>query len=358
MKKCFLYCLLSAIPLQHFAQETTVSLPEMDLADEYYFDNWIYGADTFFVAPIQLSEFAPFVEFQFNISYDQTLLEPFTANLTGVNADDYIMVANYMGFANFAMINDGNLNTEVFSVSGNQSMLSVSFTGDSATTSLYNSCNGNLMYLAFKKVAPCYEGPIFLEFWNGDLGEEFVNENQTTAFSMQSAAFSSTEDGSAYAIDGEVVLNLIHAEVIQNSNMLEAIVSGGTPPYTYQWEDKAGNVLNENSFFSPSQFADYILTATDVNGCSYFVYASFEEVSGVGENKANLSVFPNPVQTQFQINFVEAYQYQLMDITGKIVRQGVGEQQTVIQRGVLPKGIYILSILTDDNQIYEQLIFE
>ena len=358
MKKYLLYCLLSTLPLQHFAQETTVSLPEMNLADEYYFDNWIYGADTFFVMPIQLSEFTPFVAFDFNIEYDPTIVEPFTENLTGVNADDYIMVANYMGFANFAMINDGSLSTEVFSVSENQSMLSVSFVGDSATTSLYNSCNGNLMYLAFKKVSPCYEGPIFLEFWNGDLGEAFVNENQTAAFSMQAATFSSTEESTAYAIDGEVALNLIQGEVIQNGNMLEAIVSGGTPPYTYQWEDKSGNMLDENSYFSPSQYADYIFTATDVNGCSYFAYATFEEVSGFEEYLAQPTIYPNPVYTQLQINFSEAYQYQLIDLTGKIVRQGNGKQQSIIQRGDLPKGIYILSVLTAGNQIHQKLIFD
>ncbi len=46
---------------------------------------------------------------------------------------------------------------------------------------------------------------------------------------------------------------------------LSALVSGGTPPYTYIWSDAASNPISNP--FSPSTSAQYLVSATDSNGC-------------------------------------------------------------------------------------------
>ena len=356
MKKYLIFYLL-VLPLQHFAQEVTLSLPEMNLSEEFYFDNWVYNEDTFFVVPVQLNEFVPLVAFYFNITYNPTIIEPYTEYLSEINADIYIMETNFMDVANFSMVNDGNLTTEVFSVSENQEMMTVSFNSDSATQSLYGNCNGNLMYLAFKKVDPCNKSPISLSFWDGDLGTSFVNQNQTQAFGLQAAVLYTTAQGTAYGAGGEITFSYIQGEVLQNGDILEAIINGGTPPYNYQWEDKEGNVLNNNSFFYPEEYADYLLLVTDANDCEYYFYVTFSEQSTVADIDYILQAYPNPVKDQFSIDVIGNYHYRLTDVTGKLIMQGRGENQTIITRGNISMGVYFLTITKQKRQSRQKLIF-
>jgi gliding motility-associated-like protein len=48
-----------------------------------------------------------------------------------------------------------------------------------------------------------------------------------------------------------------------NDGSLEAFISGGTPPYNYDWQVSSGN----NSFASGFSKGDYMLTVSDANGC-------------------------------------------------------------------------------------------
>lgn len=356
MKKYLVYCLLSFLPFQHFAQEVTISLPQVNLLEEPHFDNWTYESETFFVVPLQLSEFTPFVEFHFNLSYDPSVIEFLSEGLLEVNSDDFITEMN-LEELNLSMVHEGDLTSEVFAVSGSQSMFTVSFIGDSATVSRYNNCNGNVMYLPFKKIAPCQKAPIFLTFWNGDLGKTFVNEDQTNEFSMQANTYSSTSEGTAIAIGGEVIPSFMQGEAFQDGEFLAANIVGGTPPYTYQWEDKEAVVLGVDSVFYPEIFADYLLVVTDVNDCYFYSYATYSEVNIIVEKGFDINVSPNPVQNQFSIQGVGVYSYQIFDTRGKLVIQGVGEGVSTIFRENNPAGLYVLVITNGESVLHQKLIF-
>ena len=48
---------------------------------------------------------------------------------------------------------------------------------------------------------------------------------------------------------------------------LDGAASGGTPPYTYQWTDAAGNVIGTTEDISVDEPGTYIFTVTGANGC-------------------------------------------------------------------------------------------
>lgn len=358
MKKCLIYCWLSFLSFQLLAQEVTISLSPVNLQEELHFDNWTYESEIFFVVPVQLSEFTPFVEFYFNLSYNPAVIEPLLEGFQQVNLDSFIEGINAEEIES-SMVHEGVLTPEVFAVSGSQSMLTVSFMGDSATASRYNLCNGNLMYLPFKKIAPCQKAPIFLTFWDGNLGETFVNEVQTSEFSMQSDVYSSTSEGTAIAIGGEVIPSFMQGEAFQDGSFLAVNIVGGTPPYTYQWEDKKAVVLGVDSIFYPENFADYLLVVTDANGCLFYSYATYSEVNTITEKGNSIkNVFPNPVQNYFTIQGEGSYSYQILDARGKSVIQGEGNGVRIIFRENILTGLYVLVVENrEGDMFYQKLIF-
>lgn len=341
---------LSLLSLQSFAQQLAVSLPDLDLETAFYFDNWLYETDTFFVAPIYFDSFISFTEFNFNVRYNPTHLSLVADYLTEINAEEYVMVANYMGAADFAMISEGELTTTVFPVSPSVSMLSVQYTGPAIPENFYNSCNGHLMYLAFKKLTPCYEETIPIAFWDGDLDTAFVNPSQTTPFSLMGEQPYTVEDGSLSLQDGTVALNVLSGEVIQNGNLLEANMSGGIQPYSYQWYDSEGSLLDENLFYSPSEEGDYSLQVTDVSGCVFVSEINYTQVAAVGESNKRKMVYPNPVQEQLNILLEGPYSYQLLDLKGSVLQKGKGINHTLLPRNQLETGIYLLQIQTKNEQ--------
>ena len=80
------------------------------------------------MAPVYIDTYLDFNEFHLNIKYNHNVVEPLISELNQINDDSYIMVANYMGFADFAMVSGGNITGIVNTINASQSLLSLSFT--------------------------------------------------------------------------------------------------------------------------------------------------------------------------------------------------------------------------------------
>ena len=88
----------------------------------------------------------------------------------------------------------------------------------------------------------------------------FINQ----PFSLQSAA--KVTDISCYGInDGE----------------LEAMVSGGTSPYTYQWLDGSSVLSTDSVVTGLGSSSNYQLQVTDSHGCFSFAFASIDEPDSI-----------------------------------------------------------------------------
>ena len=178
------------------------------------------------------------------------------------------MVANYMGVADFAMVSGGNITGVVNTINASQSLLTLSFAGSTAAQTLFNSCNGNLLYLAFKKLNPCFKGPFYLQFWNGDDNGTLINPSQTHACQIIGTTSTySTETGNLLAVQGEVIFDIPQANIQVNGNALEAFVVGGSLPLSYEWSDKFGTVLGNSYNYFPSDTGMVVLTVIDADGC-------------------------------------------------------------------------------------------
>lgn len=143
-------------------------------------------------------------------------------------------------------------------------------------------------------------------------------------------------------------------ETVGGSIFLQS-VSGGTPPYNYNWS--TGSNMPSLSGLPPGI---YQLTITDANNCEEtwpfeveFVSADITEERPPGV----LKLFPNPVASGALVHWSlagfeqENVQVLLMHATGALVRKLLLRSGASLSTEYLPTGLYEVQILNADGQV-------
>lgn len=117
--------------------------------------------------------------------------------------------------------------------------------------------------------------------------------------------------------------------------------TGGTPPYTYQWDDPLNQTDSTAINLSPGI---YTVIITDSNGCEITDVVEVADVTGLSEFEFDLTVLPNPFSDLIQIiyNGEDAFHIELIDAFGRVLF--VGDSQSTINTEKLSPGSYILRI--------------
>ncbi len=71
-----------------------------------------------------------------------------------------------------------------------------------------------------------------------------------------------------------------------------------------------------------------------------------------------LKTFPNPTSHELvlETDYEKPLQYQLVDLTGKVLRQGILNRREVLQVTPLPSGVYAMNFTADDRLVKSDLI--
>jgi len=151
-----------------------------------------------------------------------------------------------------------------------------------------------------------------------------------------------------------LVVNVITDSAVNGENGSAAVfVSGGTLPYSYQWNDS----LNSTDAVINDLFpGEYFVTVTDANGCSPVKLVTVGNIVGIfsaAENTLNIKVHPNPVSG---ITWIEIFskngsptQLSVQDISGKILLEKIimGEKFP-LDCSVFPQGTYFLKFRNNE----------
>lgn len=117
----------------------------------------------------------------------------------------------------------------------------------------------------------------------------------------------------------------LDVDIVQNGNILQAQVSGGTPNYTYNWsngsQSTAANVTSTETF--------YLVEIEDAKGCTATRSVEISDVTGVEDvvTLSEVSIYPNPVsggasvQVEMSSNLATTASLQVFDNTGRVVAQ-------------------------------------
>ncbi len=267
MRKLFLATLILFSTIT-FAQTPSVSALSFSLDNYGLYNNWHNQSDTFFVVPIRMDSFVAGIDsFAFNVTYDAALLTPIM-NLTAINDPGFILLMNYLGGAEFAMVDGGVIHTDTFDLMmGNTNkMLSISFKAQNAfTQGMYTNCWGTLMYVAFKRNDVCSGGTFNLNFIDGLIGTVYINPMQTNTFLLSGAQNYSADNNTLIAYNGQISKQAMEATIAQNGITFESTVNFGVAPYAFLWNT---GEITQNINPTGQGGPPWYVVVTDVNGCT------------------------------------------------------------------------------------------
>jgi hypothetical protein len=150
----------------------------------------------------------------------------------------------------------------------------------------------------------------------------------------------------------------------KSGNRLIANITGGFPPYTYDWAN--GGTAN---FYAPLVIGQYYsVRVTDSRGCWREFDLVYNAVQNVNEFNFNVNIFPNPTELH-QLSFTvfsdnnRNLECTVFDVQGKVVktlnyRGAVGEQKINIAIPEINSGMYVLHIKNGENVITKRFAVE
>jgi len=137
-------------------------------------------------------------------------------------------------------------------------------------------------------------------------------------------------------------------------------VTGGTPPYSFEWTDSNGDVVSSvqslGGLTAAADAGSYTVTITDDNGCTI---EQTINITGLDEVFASFSVnlLPNPTMGQFMIRFTglagDRLQYRVLDTQGRTILfsdlgSAAGSRTEVVDITDVAAGIYYVQITSGD----------
>ena len=137
-----------------------------------------------------------------------------------------------------------------------------------------------------------------------------------------------------------------------------ASVTGGTPPYTYQWANSTSATASNLAI------GTYTVTVTDGSHCSATATAHIVEagINTVISNITSITLVPNPasdmVKVVVSLSTAQTVEFRLVDITGKYIYTGhentiQGTVTHAIDLNQFASGIYLVEV-TAGNEVSRQ----
>lgn len=131
-----------------------------------------------------------------------------------------------------------------------------------------------------------------------------------------------------------------------DTGSLQAIATGGTPPYNYMW------VPQDSAFSQAAKLPAGVHTvmATDANGCA--IISSYSP--SITTTVSSITIYPNPFNTftTVALSSTRKYFLELDDISGRKLQyvEFTGDQYQLSAEG-LAKGLYFLRIYDANNSM-------
>ena len=180
--------------------------------------------------------------------------------------------------------------------------------------------------------------PMSYSWSNGQTTQDL--ENLTSGnYTLTAVSAQGCLRSQVYSVTQPLIINGILSE--SNGTLTIGSITGGTPPYTFTWDNFPGETGNTVSFGNPGT---YTVTITDSRGCTAtetIVATSFE--TAVNDN---IQIFPNPATDVLKIEGLSGrdFDYTVFTVDGRFVLAGKSGQGNVIQIADWPQGIYLLRV--------------
>jgi len=268
-----------------------------------------------------------------------------TEDITGLAAGTYsILVLDTLGafIIDSVIISEPDsivtslISTDINCFSGSDGTITLSITGGSSPFS-YNWSNGDTVQNPSGLLAGQYIVTI-TDANNCTISDSIVLTEPATVISAQ--IFSKEETASL------------------NDGIAWVVVSGGTPSYSYIWNDP-NQQTNDTAFNLVA--GNYQVVYIDANGCrdSLSVVVSDSTSVGIFKDLQNyqFAIFPNPSSGKFYVHFNEVDEIKIYTINGKLIlSKDVSDKEKTVIDTILSQGVYLIHFIRSNTLIIQKVI--
>lgn len=265
-----------------------------------------------------------------------------TQTATGLIAGDYsVIVTDSAGNTNISFVTITNSNLPILSITEN-AQISCNGETDASITAIVNGGTPTFSY-------SWDDGENQTTATANDLGVgTYTVTIQDGANCIETATITITEPaqlGSSYGINGNTAT--------PSNGIISIFPNGGTPPYSYDWDNGATTAINAGLFQG-----SYTLTLSDANGCSLTTTYSVGGSVGINTIISNDfigKVYPNPSNGKFQLHLLNIndgiYTFELTNAIGQVLTSKsmkIISNETRIEfiSDGFAKGVYLLNVMT------------
>ena len=82
------------------------------------------------------------------------------------------------------------------------------------------------------------------------------------------------------------------------------------------------------------------------------------EFTGVEENEVSFGIYPNPAESELNINSNAAFEYQMINSVGQVVMSGVANGNVKLNVSELNNGVYFLKVVANGNTSVEKVVIK
>jgi hypothetical protein len=147
----------------------------------------------------------------------------------------------------------------------------------------------------------------------------------------------------------------IGTSVAQDTGSASVTASGGTPPYSYLWNDNNAQQDTTATGLAPGA---YTVEVTDNNGCvesTTVDVAQLVAAAIVEQLKSQLNVYPLPANDIVHFSMATPRELVLVDMKGNVVKT-VGEGESQIDVSQIDDGTYLLQDKSSGIFMYRVMV--
>lgn len=145
-------------------------------------------------------------------------------------------------------------------------------------------------------------------------------------------------------------------ELSGNDGTIDAEVTGGTAPYTYDWDTDGTGDFDDPQDLNNLAGGTYTLVVQDDESCQDTLEVTVDSQLGLQNEAAiRFQLFPNPANDELNIQLLngqdQAWTYRLLDLNGKTL---CSEERTsdsaVVNLSALAQGVYVVQVTIDQTE--------
>jgi hypothetical protein len=140
---------------------------------------------------------------------------------------------------------------------------------------------------------------------------------------------------------------------------IDITVTGGNPAYSFDWDNDGTGDFDDTEDLTGLAGGTYIVVVQDEAGCSINESIVVNSQLSVTTNAlSTLSIYPNPVRDNLTITQEGNFVYQLVTLEGKVLVNGTALNQKVIDMNEFAKGVYLLNITVNGQEVSTKVVVE